>query len=138
MAGQLGAEVRPGFEREIVPVLGVACRLQNRLYLKAGIPESRLTYYATSWIVPYLGLDWQSMTYGLGDQDGISDREFTIEDWRFYGGLRVRVSEEMQLAGEVGKAFARDFEFDPAPAGGDGDVNGDDAVFFRVALLGPF
>ena len=112
--------------------------MAQQVFVLAGIPETRVTMFASPTITPYAAWQWSSITYQMEDRADVDAPEITLEDSRLYGGVRYRVSEELQLAGEVGRVFGREYEFDPPTPGGPRKVEADGAMFVRIALLGPF
>ncbi len=138
LAGMLGLEIRPSFERTVMPVIGLGWRIHPRLLLKAALPESRLTYYATHALTVYGGLDWSSTTYALSESGANGRNDLTIEDFRLYGGFGFALNGERHLGLELGEAFDRSFEFDRSRGGIDRDLSVDNAIYGRLVLRGPF
>jgi hypothetical protein len=131
LSGQLGMEFRPEFERDIWPIIALGWRIHERLHLKAGLPQSRLVFYASSSIVPYIGMDWTSTTYAVQDKGDEDRDDLTVEDLRYYAGLRIALSSEASLVTEVGQSVSRDRTREAKLAV-------DDALYVRIGLQGPF
>lgn len=138
LSGMVGLEIRPGFERIVMPVVGLGWEIAPRLLLKAGVPETRLTYYTAAYITPYVGLDWNDTTYALHEEKPFDREEITVEDWRAFAGVAWHITAEMQLAVELGDVFSRDFEFSHSESTVNRELSVDDAWFLRAAVRGPF
>lgn len=136
--GVLGLNIRPYFKHVVMPIVGVDWEITNLVHLKAQLPESRLIYYATANWTAYAGLKWESTTYALRDKASFDREQITLEDFRYFGGLRYRINDELRIALEIGEVFDRDVEFGRASEDHPSDVDIDDAFFFRFAILGPF
>lgn len=130
LSGVIGVEIRPGFERSIIPIIGLEWEANEVLRVSARLPEARVTcFFARDWS-SYLGLDWQSMSYLLHDGRDL----VTMEDFRAYLGVSYRVSYDFRITAEVGGAIDRSLKFDPP----DDSTTIGDAMFMRFALGGPF
>jgi hypothetical protein len=138
VSGMIGLEIRPGFERLVMPILGVAWEIRSDLRLEAGLPRTRLQYYAAQGWSTHLGFDWENVSYELREKGSFDRKQMTLEDYRLYWGLTRRVSDQMQLTFELGRAFERSVEFEAPPPGQPGDIAVDEAVYLKAALGGPF
>ena len=141
LSGILGLQYRPGFERKVMPVVGVDWEMADYLRLEAGLPESRLAYFAGRDWTTYLGLDWRSTSFALREKGSFNRKQITLEDFRIYWGLTYRVSDELYVKGELGRAVSRSIQFkevqeeDPNILD---EIDIGSATFVRFGLTGPF
>ncbi len=137
ISGIFGAEVRPGFDQQIMPLIGVGCMLNERTRLDMRLPESRVVYYLGHGWSTHAGFIWQNMSYGVhSGSDGIN--QMTLEDFRLFCGTTFRLSDNLQLSGEVGRAIGRNIEYDGDGGAAEGKYDLDDAMTVRIVFGGPF
>jgi len=138
LSGILGVELRPDFETKIMPLVGFAWQPSDFVRLEAALPRSRLSCVFNDAWSGDLGFEWNNVSYHL-DEKGEFDRErLEIEDYRFYAGLTKRISDALQLTGELGHVFKRQVEFRYATEDLPRKIDVDSAVYVRLALGGPF
>lgn len=137
LSGIFGAEIRPGFEQQIMPLIGVAWMIDQRTRLDARLPESRFAYYLGRGWSTHVGFKWQNMSYGMHENNLGAD-QVTVEDFRLWWGATFRLSDNIQLSGEIGRVFGRSIEYNDTIPGVESDFNVDAAPFFRFILGGPF
>lgn len=138
LSGIVGFELRPGFEREIMPVIGIEWEINDFLRLAAGLPESRFVCSITEDWSTHLGFNWQNTSFRLREK-GDYDRDLiTIEDFRAYWGLTHKISDQLMFTGELGYVFDRSVEFKDPAEGLASDVDIERAMFMRFALGVPF
>jgi len=138
LSGIAGVEIRPDFDRIVMPLVGIEWEIWEAVRLEARLPESRLVYFVTQDWSTYLGFEWQSMSYALRKQGWYDRKLITFEDFRIWWGLAHFISDELQLIGEVGSTFERSVEFEGEILDLDNDVHISKATFVRFALSGPF
>lgn len=138
LSGLVGVEVRPGFERSVLPLARLEWEASADWRVSAGFPRSRVTYYGLRDCALYGGLDWRSDTFSLDDSGEVDREQLTFEDFRLYGGLAYSVSAELQVIGEAGMAFDRSIEFEKAPEDQRRDIDIASDLFVRVGVVGPF
>ena len=132
----VGLEVRPGFSTELMPLIGVVWMIDNRTWLDARLPESRLAYYLGQGWSTYLGFKWQNLSFAMKENE-IRAEQITLEDFRLFCGAAYRVSDDVQFSGEIGRVVGRSFEFDDV-AGADHELDVSPATFVRFSVGGPF
>ncbi|MDD5522350.1 MAG: DUF6268 family outer membrane beta-barrel protein [Kiritimatiellae bacterium] len=137
LSGIVGAEVRPGFEQQIMPLIGVAWMINERTRLDARLPESRFVYYLGRGWSTHAGFKWSNMSYGIHENNLGAD-QVTMEDFRLFWGTTFRLSDNIQFSGEIGRAFERDIEYDNTDTGAESKFDVDAATFVRFTLGGPF
>lgn len=129
LSGVAGLEVRPGFYRTLMPIIGFKWEPFPWLGIEPRLPHSRITVFATPEWSAYAAFEWRSRTYALSD----ARRKIALQDFRTYGGLAHRLSDRMELSLEVGRVFGREAKF---RRGGGYDI--EPVVFARVGFGGPF
>lgn len=137
ISGILGLEYRAGFDRALMPLLGVAARVSDTVRLEAQVPESRLTYFFRPGWSTHLGFAWQNVSYTVEDRSELGRDQITLEDFRAFWGIGRRWTDELQFMGELGWVFDRDVEFEQISTDFNREVDVDSALLIRFALVGP-
>jgi hypothetical protein len=133
-SGIAGLQIRPGFERPVMPIIGLAWKINDQARLEAGLPVSRFLYSFNRRWSGQAGFEWRSRTFTIDD-----DRErVTMEDLRLTAGAVYKVSDLFQVVAEVGSLFERKADFDKEGSGMPSDVNIESAPMLRFAMIGPF
>ena len=139
LSGLAGLEWRPGFDRPIMPLLTMEMLIQDTVRLRLGLPQNRITYYADPDVAVYAGLDWENMTFALGDSvDGVDRKSLTLDDYRYYVGGSYQMPGQVRLFGELGQVYERNVTIKYDGDRPDDDVDADAAMFVRFGLLGMF
>jgi hypothetical protein len=140
LSGVIGAEVRSGFDRWFMPVVGVTWEPSSYCRIKAQLPESRIDYVLDSLWSAHAGFKWTSTTYALREKSPFDREELTLEDYQLYLGASRRIDQQLRLGVDVGGSFDRKIEFkNPEPELDDQrKIDVDSALFVRVSLSGPF
>jgi hypothetical protein len=138
VSGIIGLELRPSFETKIMPLIGVAWQPLDVLRVEAGLPRSRLSCVFNNAWSGHLGLTWNNVSYQLREKGDFDRKRLEVEDFRLYAGATRRLSDLLQITGEIGHRFDRQFEFryttDDLPR----KVEVEDAFYIRVGVGGPF
>lgn len=132
--GTAGVQIRPGFERTLMPILSLAWKVTDNARLDAGLPASRFVYSFNRRWSGQAGFEWRSRTFAIDDERD----KITVEDLRLSAGAVYKVSDQFHVLGEVGDLFARKVVFDRAAEGESDDVDIESAPLLRFALMGPF
>lgn len=132
-SGMVGLEARPGFERVLMPIVGLAWKISDDFRLDAGLPHSRLQWAITPKLRTVLGFDWQNTSYSLSDPDDASREQITLEDFRTYWGMTLKASDILQFNGEIGRAFNRSIAFDS-----NSEIDIEDSLYVTFAIGAPF
>lgn len=136
----LGADVRFGFERVILPVAGITWAPNDTVRIDARVPEARVAwYFDTDWIFE-AGWLLRSDSYQIRESGPFDREQFTMEEQRAYMGLTHWLSDFLSLSLQAGLVFDRSIEFKkqdtihnlPRKA----DI--DDAFFVTLTIGGPF
>jgi hypothetical protein len=136
-SGILGVEIRPNFEQQIMPLIGLAWMINERTRLDARLPESRFVYYLGRGWSTHVGFRWWNMTYGIHENELDAD-QVTVEDFRLFLGTTFRLSDNIRFSGEIGQAFGRSIEYSDTIGGIESEFDIDAATFVRFTLGGPF
>jgi len=137
LSGIFGFEVRPGFEQQIMPLIGVSWMINDKTRLDARLPESRFAYYLGRGWSTHAGFCWRNMSYGIHENNLGADQA-TVEDFRLFLGTTFRLSDNLQFSGEVGRAFGRSIEYNDTYPGIQSKFDLEPATFVRLILGGPF
>jgi len=134
LSGVAGLDIRPGFERALMPRIGVAWEASEKLRIDAQLPESRLTCFILPDWTTDVSLLWRNTSYRLRD-----DRDMlTIEDIRLAWGLTYRTADQVEFNVQLGRSFHRSVEFEDVATDEPQDVDISNATFLRVTVGGPF
>jgi len=131
-----GLDLRFGFERVLMPVVGFAWQISDDVRLDAMLPESRLTLGFPDFKI-YLGFQWNSMSYTLSDEEHPGRELMTIEDFRFNGGLEIPMADDMAFIIGLGKSYDRVVEFE-VHRGQDLEVDVEEGLVVNAGFIGHF
>lgn len=135
LSGRAGLDIRPGFRRLFMPIVGLAWKISDGVRLDAGLPQTKLQWAIAENLETYLALEWENTSFDLGRADHTGDDRLTIDDISAYWGMQYRVSDSLQFKGEIGNVFNRSVEFDQDP---DSKIDVQSALFVRFAVGAPF
>lgn len=138
LSGVLGVEVRPGFDRRMVPIVGLDWTVARWLFLRTAVPESRLVWRISSAWETHIVAEWESTSYGLRDESRTGQNQVTLEDFRAWWGATFQPQRDLQFTLDVGSASGRSVRFTDADSGQDNDVAIDRQWLVRFGLGGPF
>lgn len=138
LSGILGMEARPGFDRPVMPIIGITWQPDPSLRIEAGVPESRCTYIFNDILSGHLGLDWRSTTFSVKDSNDIGRDRITIEDIHVYGGVEAKTSTQISFVADAGAIASRRVKSDAEEAGVEDSVKGDVVPFIRLGMKGTF
>ncbi|OVE75171.1 hypothetical protein BVX97_05650 [bacterium E08(2017)] len=138
IAGVLGLQVRPRFERVFFPVVGIDWIMHDNVRLMLMLPESRLTIYIDNRWSIHGGYEWRSLSYATREAGNYDRTLLTYEDSKYSVGLTYKMSDELQITGEGGTCFSRMLEFDKPGGGIPAELDVEKASFVRVGIGGPF
>ena len=138
LSGILGAQIRPSFNRVVMPLVGVEWQVNDEWRLQIRVPESRVTWYAGPGWNMHAGFDWNDTTYSLREKGDFNRGELTVEDTRLYVGTTYRLSDQIELTGDIGSIFARSVTFEDDAHSFDGEIDVGSDLFLRFGIIGPF
>jgi len=137
-SGIVGMQVRPRFLTKVMPIVGVEWQVVDELRISAMLPESRLTWYVVPDWNTHVGFEWNNMSYALNEGGEFDREQMEVEDFRLTIGVTHRLSDELQLTGELGTVFGRGVDFKEDIEGIDSSLDVEDGVFIGFAVGGPF
>jgi hypothetical protein len=141
LSGVLGVEYRHDFDRRIMPLIGAVWAPSREWRIDARLPESRITFFSLSGWSLFTGFEWQNMTYALREKGGLGRTDLTVDDYRLHAGARWNLNGDLYLSAQIGRIFNRSLEFDggrQTTGDPERDIDVGEALFLRVALIGPF
>ena len=135
-----GIQIRPGFERVIMPVIGCEWEINDAWRLAAKLPESELIYYIDDLWSAHAGFTWNNMTYAIREKGSFDRESLTVEDFRLWTGVTRQISNQFQITADIGHVFKRSLEFgkNEEDLGIDSAMDVESSAFLRLALGGPF
>jgi hypothetical protein len=137
MSGMVGLQVRLGFDRLFMPLIGIVWEPGDAFRLDARVPESRVTCFLARDASAYLGLAWRNTSYDLREK-GDYDRDLiTLEDFRAWAGVAWRLAYDRRMVVEFGRVFDREASFEDDAPGLASEVEIESDFFVRFALAGP-
>ena len=140
MSVVLGADVRFGFERVVMPVAGLTWAPSDTVRIDARVPEARLGwYFDADWIFE-AGWLWRSDSYQIRESNQLDREMFTMEEQRAYLGLTHWMSDFLSLSLQAGLVFDRTMEFKKQDTVFNLPRKSeiDDAFFVSLTIGGPF
>jgi hypothetical protein len=138
LSGKAGLEIRPGFDRTIMPLVGIAWEAREDIRLEAQLPKSRLVYFMEKDLYAHAALEWRNTSYRLREKGSYDRDMMTIEDFRLSFGLTHRMSDELHITGEIGRCFDRRVEFKEPADSLDDDMGVRSTLLLSVTLGGQF
>lgn len=138
LAGVAGLQIRPGFDRLIMPLIGLDWELNEHLRLSARLPQSRIQVYFNKTWMAHAGFEWNNLSYTLGEYGSYRRGMITYEDYRLSVGVTYRLSDDFQVTGEAGRSFNRSVEFEDEAPGLRSNIDIERAPFLRIGIGGPF
>ncbi len=131
LSGIVGLDVRPGFDRTLMPIVGLKWEPFHWLGIEPRLPQSRIVWFVTPEWSAYGSFAWRNDSYALHDER----RMMTIQDFRIVGGVSHRVSHQMELSVDVGRVFSREVKY-RRPDSERHEVS--QTLFARIGVGGPF
>ncbi len=111
ISGIAGLEIRPSFERNLLPCAGIEWQIHDTLNLQAQLPESRLEWRINDEWRAALGFLWESTDYALREKSTFDRKQMTLEYSK--AGLNVThlTGDGFYVGMEIGRVFDRTIEF---------------------------
>ena len=134
LAFRAGVEARPGWDRVIMPLAGLAWEPGEMFYLEAGVPRS-LAVWRLGPVNLYGKLEWENTTFAMSGHDGDPD-DITVDDWRLGGGLSVAVTDDVRIGFEVGLILGREFSAETEL--GESKIELDDTAYLGLTIGAKF
>jgi hypothetical protein len=138
LSATAGFQLRPRFDRVLMPILGVVWVPADWLRVEATLPEARVLYYYDDEWSAHFGWAWESMTYSIREKGDYNRRRITFESYRTAVGVTRTLPDELRLTAEIGMLLDRSARFERTPAGMPEHIDVEDELFLRVGVGGPF
>lgn len=103
-----GVEARPGWDRIVMPLVGIAWEPNDIFRLEVGLPQT-LIDIRLGRVGLYGKAEWLNSTFNASGKDYHPD-EITIDFWRVGAGLSFHFTEEVSAAFELGSIVNRTIE----------------------------
>ncbi len=136
-AGMAGLEIRPSFDRNLMPIIAIAWDPTEYVRLYLGIPRTRLMLRFPESFRFYLDAEWRSVTYDMSESGDDEREALTVEDTRFGCGVVWQITDRLQLGIEGGLLRWRSLEFERGRRP-DEEHEMDGSSYGRVAVGMPF
>lgn len=107
-----GAEWRAGWDREIMPHVGLIWEPDERLRIEFGCPRSRVELFPRHVFSFFAGGEWSSVTYALNDNRDWKPDELTFDEVLVDAGASVRLFGNWRLSAAIGTWLRRKMEAD--------------------------
>ena len=132
-----GAEIRPSWDREVMPIVGMIWDIGSRNHLQIMLPDSRLSLSLGRNMALQLNFGWENSDYAVDRKHGRDYKQITLEDYTMSLGLTYFMPDGVHVRGEIGQLFDRTIDFKKnAPSRGPLDI--EDEAFIRIGIGGPF
>ena len=135
-SGEIGLQVRPQFDRQLIPLVGIDWAITDKVEFELAFPESRFDwYFGDGWNVNMCFM-WDNVSYRL--EGDTHDRGLiTFEEMRYSGGIGRRIASDLHIGVDVGRIAGRKVEFENA-GGLERSIDVEDALFGRIFIAGPY
>ncbi len=130
----IGGTFRPGWAVPILPNIGLAWQPHEIFRLEAMLPKSRVALFPGYLFSVFGTFEWQNITYGLADKEGLPDA-LTLNDIRASAGLTVSPFGDYTISAEVGTYLQRKLSADVEA---DKSFSLSKENFFRFMVKGSF
>ncbi len=137
VSGIAGLEYRAGFDRELLPILGIAWQPDKTFRLEAGLPQSLLRWSPDDEWAFYAKFEWSNVSYNLRERDNDNREQMTLEDYRNSFGIQRMMDDRIGLFVEGGRTYHRSMIFERS---NDSSVELEmgKAMFFKAGVSGYF
>ena len=138
ISATVGLQLRPGFERIFMPIVGLVWGPADWLRVEATLPEAKAICHWNDVWSTYVGWAWESMTYTIREKGDFDRKKMTMENYRTTIGASYAVSDALRVIGEIGALSERTIEFERRAPGMENEIDVHSATFVRVGIGGPF
>lgn len=129
-----GVEARPGWDRVVMPLVGLAWEPNDIFRLELGVPQS-VVDISLGRVGLYGKAEWKNATYAMSGEDDDPD-DITMDYWRVGTGLSFHFTEDVSAAIELGLITGREFK---ANGGyGSDSLDLDDTFYFGFVVGSQF
>ena len=129
LAVRAGAEVRPGWDMAVMPLVGLGWAPSEYFRLEAAVPRSLAVVHLGPFDL-FGAVQWDNVTYAMEDK-GPKPEDVTIDDWRVCGGLTIDLVA-FRIGAEAGYIMGREFKAEGSK--GSGTIEIKDSPYFGATL----
>lgn len=133
-----GFQYRYGFDREVMPILGVVWSAADWVRIEATLPKARAICYINDDWSANLSWSWDSMTYKLREKGDYDRDKITFDSYRTSIGVSYALYDSLKLTGDLGIISGREVIFKDPPVGMDGSIDISSESFIKFGIAGPF
>lgn len=134
LAGMVGVEIRPGWDRALMPLGGIVWEPDPTFRAEVMLPRSRALLFLWRATL-FANAEWRNWSYGIKAQDDYQAKQLTLNDYAISLGAGWRFTDEIEFTLEAGRLIGRTLDTDSSR---DPRLDADSANFIRIGLLGPF
>ncbi len=138
LSATVGMQIRFGFARTLMPIVGVVWGPADWLRVEATLPEAKAICHWNDVWSSYLGWAWESTTYVIRDKSEFDRKRMSLEAYRTTLGTSYALSDEQRVIFEIGMLADRTIEFERHPIGMEREIEVRNATFARIGIGGPF
>ena len=124
-----GAEVRPGWDMAVMPIVGLSWAPSEYFLFEPGLPKLLARIHLGPLDI-YGVTEWHNATYSMEDK-GAKPEDLTIDDWRLGGGINLDLAL-FSIGAEAGYVMGREFKAEGSK--GSGKIEIEDSPYFGVTL----
>ncbi len=138
LSATVGMQLRPGFERFFMPIVGAVWGPADWLRVEATLPEAKAVCHWNDVWSTHVGWAWESMTYIIRDKGDFDRKRMSLEAYRTTLGVSYALRDERRVICELGSLSNRSIEFERRAPGMEREIDIRSATFVRVGIGGPF
>jgi hypothetical protein len=139
LSATAGFQIRPWFDRLLMPILGVVWQPENWIRVEATLPEARVLYYYDAEWSGFLKWAWESTTYAIKEKGDFDRKHLTLESRTTSAGVTYTRPDGLGITGEFGMIMDRKAIFGRRDSSGiPANIPIEDEIFLRVGVGGPF
>ncbi len=138
ISATVGLQLRPGFERIFLPIIGLVWGPTDWLRVEATLPEAKAICHWNDVWSTYIGWAWESTTYRIREKGDFDRKKMSMEAYRTTVGASYALSHDLRVIGEIGALSERNIEFERRAPGMEKEIDLHSATFVRVGIGGPF
>lgn len=137
VSGIAGLDLRLGFDREIMPIIGIQWQPAPAFRLELGLPESLIRVFPSDEWSIYGKFLWSNVSYSLRERNNDSRDQLTMDDFRSSLGVQVMMDDQIGLIFEAGRVYHRSMVFELRD-GSSSEHEIDDSLLLKFGVAGYF
>lgn len=137
ISGIAGMFVRFGFDRELLPIVGIEWQPVKEFRLELALPESFVSVRPSDEWSIFGRFQWNNTSYDLRDRADDNRKMITLEDFRTSLGVETMLSSDLGLVLETGRSYNRAMDFERRNSSSV-ELEIDEAFFVRGGVAGYF